>query len=239
MRILVVDDDARIARAVRRGLEAEGYAVDVAADARQGEWLATENDYDAIVLDVMLPGGSGTDLCRRLRAAGNWVPILILTAKNAPDDEVLALDSGADDFLAKPFSFGVLVARIRALLRRPDDARPAVLTAGDLTLDPARHEVRRGQEPVELTPRQFALLEFLMRRCGQVVPKRVILEHVWDFAFDGDPNIVEVYVRQLRMRIDIPFGRASLQTVRGAGYRLDPNGPLDMETPSTTQGAGS
>jgi DNA-binding response OmpR family regulator len=225
MRILVVDDDARVARAVCRGLESEGYAVDVAADVQQGEWLATENEYDAMVLDVMLPGGSGTDLCRRLRAAGLWVPILILTAKNAPDDEVLALDSGADDFLAKPFSFGVLVARIRALLRRPDDPRPAVLTVGDLSLDPARHQVRRGEELIELTPRQFALLEFLMRRRGQVVPKRVILEHVWDFAFEGDSNIVEVYVRQLRTRIDIPFGRASLQTVRGAGYRLDADEP--------------
>jgi DNA-binding response OmpR family regulator len=221
MRILVVDDDARLARAVRRGLEAEGYAVDVAAEVEQGEWLATENDYDAIVLDVMLPGGSGTDLCRRLRAAGNWVPILILTAKNAPDDEVRALDSGADDFLAKPFSFVVLVARLRALLRRHDDPRPAVLHVGDLLLDPARHRVCRGEQPIELTPRQFALLEFLMRRAGDVVSKRVLIEHVWDFSFDGDPNIVEVHVAQLRKRIDAPFGRTSLQTVRGAGYRLD------------------
>jgi two-component system OmpR family response regulator len=225
MRILVVDDDVRVARAVRRGLEAEGYAVDVAGETKEGEWLATENEYDAIVLDVMLPGGSGTDLCRRLRAGGIWVPILILTAKNAPNDEVEALDSGADDFLAKPFSFGVLVARIRALLRRHDDPRPAILSVGDLTLDPARHHVSRGDEAIDLTPRQFALLEFLMRRSGQVVPKRIILEHVWDFSFDGDPNIIEVYVRQLRKRIDIPFGRASLQTVRGAGYRLDEDAP--------------
>lgn len=224
MRILVVDDDARLARAVRRGLESEGYAVDVASESGEGEWLATENDYDAIVLDVMLPGGSGTELCRRLRAAGNWVPILILTAKNASDDEVQALDSGADDFLAKPFSFGVLVARIRALLRRHGDPRPVVLGVDDLTLDPARHRVCRGQEPIELTPRQFALLEFLMRRAGEVVPKRVIIEHVWDFSFDGEPNIVEVYVGQLRKRIDVPFGRANLQTVRGAGYRLDVDG---------------
>ncbi|MEO7943772.1 MAG: response regulator transcription factor [Marmoricola sp.] len=225
MRILVVDDDARLARAVRRGLETEGYAVDVAAETEQGEWLATENDYDAIVLDVMLPGGSGTDLCRRLRAAGNWVPILILTAKNAPDDEVSALDSGADDFLAKPFSFVVLVARIRALLRRHDDPRPAVLEVGDLTLDPARHRVARGAEAIELTPRQFALLEFLMRRAGEVVPKRVIIEHVWDFTFDGDANIVEVHIGQLRKRIDAPFGRTNVKTVRGAGYCLDEDGP--------------
>jgi two-component system OmpR family response regulator len=195
----------------------------VAADFEQGEWLATENEYDAIVLDVMLPGGSGTELCRRLRAAGHWVPILILTAKNAPTDEVAALDSGADDFLAKPFAFGVLVARIRALLRRSDDPRPAVIACGDLLLDPARHEVSRGGVDIALTPRQFALLELLMRRPDQVVPKRAILEHVWDFAFDGGPNIVEVYVRQLRQRIDIPFGRTSLRTVRGAGYRLDPD----------------
>jgi DNA-binding response OmpR family regulator len=224
MRILVVDDDARVARAVRRGLEAEGFAVDVAADGTEGEWLAGENAYDALVLDVMLPGVDGYELCRRLRAAGNWTPILMLTAKSGADDEVHALDTGADDFLAKPFSFVVLVARIRALLRRHGDERPAVLSAGDLHLDPAAHQVHRGDRRVELTPRQFSLLEFLLRRPGEVLSKRVILEHVWDFAFDGDPNIVEVYVRQLRTRIDIPFDRNSLQTVRGAGYRLDPDG---------------
>lgn len=224
MRILVVDDDARVARAVTRGLEAEGFAVDVAADGTEGEWLAGENAYDALVLDVMLPGIDGYELCRRLRRAGNWTPILMLTAKNGAEDEVHALDTGADDFLAKPFSFGVLVARIRALLRRHGDERPAVLTAGDLCLDPAAHRVLRGNQPVELTPRQFALLEFLIRRAGEVQPKRVILEHVWDFAFDGDANIVEVYVRQLRTRIDLPFGRQSLRTVRGAGYVLDPDG---------------
>ncbi|MGZ5417219.1 MAG: response regulator transcription factor [Nocardioides sp.] len=224
MRILVVDDDARVARAVRRGLEAEGFAVDVAVDGTEGEWLAGENAYDALVLDVMLPGVDGYELCRRLRAAGNWTPILMLTAKSGAEDEVHALDTGADDFLAKPFSFVVLVARIRALRRRPGDERPAVLRAGDLRLDPAAHQVHRGDQQVELTPRQFSLLEFLLRRAGEVLSKRVILEHVWDFAFDGDPNIVEVYVRQLRIRIDIPFGRHSLQTVRGAGYRLDPDG---------------
>ncbi|MGZ8737391.1 MAG: response regulator transcription factor [Nocardioides sp.] len=224
MRILVVDDDARVARAVRRGLEAEGFAVDVAVDGTEGEWLAGENAYDALVLDVMLPGVDGYELCRRLRAAGNWTPILMLTAKSGAEDEVHALDTGADDFLAKPFSFVVLVARIRALLRRHGDERPAVLRAGDLRLDPAAHQVHRGDQQVELTPRQFSLLEFLLRRAGEVLSKRVILEHVWDFAFDGDPNIVEVYVRQLRTRIDIPFDRHSLQTVRGAGYRLDPDG---------------
>jgi DNA-binding response OmpR family regulator len=224
MRILVVDDDARVARAVTRGLEAEGFAVDVAADGTEGEWLAGENAYDALVLDVMLPGVDGYELCRRLRRSGNWTPILMLTAKNGADDEVHALDTGADDFLAKPFAFGVLVARIRALLRRHGDERPTVLSVGDLRLDPAAHRVHRGNQLVELTPRQFSLLEFLMRRAGEVLSKRVILEHVWDFAFDGDPNIVEVYVRQLRTRIDIPFDRQSLRTVRGAGYLLDPDG---------------
>ena len=220
----MVDDDKHLARAVKRGLEAEGFAVDVAFDGDEGEWLATENQYDAMVLDVMLPGRDGYELCSRLREAGNWAPILMLTAKNGVDDEAHALDTGADDFLAKPFAYVVLVARLRALLRRSRDARPVVLEAGDLRLDPAAHEVRRGDVRVELTPRQFSLLEFLMRRPGEVLSKRTILEHVWDFAFDGDPNIVEVYVRQLRMRIDEPFGRAALQTVRGAGYRLDPGG---------------
>jgi DNA-binding response OmpR family regulator len=224
VRILVVDDDKHLARAVKRGLEAEGFAVDVAFDGDEGEWLAMENPYDAMVLDVMLPGRNGYDLCARLREAGRWAPILMLTAKNGVDDETRALDTGADDFLAKPFAYVVLVARLRALLRRGRESRPAVLEAGDLRLDPAAHEVRRGDQRIELTPRQFSLLEFLMRRPGEVLSKRVILEHVWDFAFEGDPNIVEVYVRQLRTRIDDPFGRAGLQTVRGAGYRLDPGG---------------
>jgi DNA-binding response OmpR family regulator len=224
VRILVVDDDKHLARAVKRGLEAEGFAVDVALDGTEGEWLATENPYDAMVLDVMLPGRNGYELCGRLRDAGNWTPILMLTAKNGIDDEAHALDTGADDFLAKPFAYVVLVARLRALLRRGRESRPAVLEAGDLRLDPATHEVRRGDRPVELTPRQFSLLEFLMRRPGEVLSKRTILEHVWDFAFDGDPNIVEVYVGQLRRRLDEPFGRSALQTVRGAGYRLDPGG---------------
>jgi DNA-binding response OmpR family regulator len=224
VRILVVDDDKHLAQAVKRGLEAEGFAVDVAFDGVEGEWLAAENPYDAMVLDVMLPERNGYEVCSRLRDAGNGTPILMLTAKNAVDDEARALDTGADDYLAKPFSYVVLMARLRALLRRGREYRPTVLQAGDLRLDPAAHEVRRGEDPVELTPRQFSLLEFLMRRAGEVLSKRVILEHVWDFAFEGDPNIVEVYVRQLRKRIDEPFGRACLQTVRGAGYRLDPGG---------------
>jgi two-component system, OmpR family, response regulator len=224
VRILVVEDDKHVALAVRRGLEGEGYAVDVALTGTDGEWFAAENAYDAMVLDVMLPGLPGDELCARLRTAGNWVPILMLTARAGAEQEARALDAGADDFLAKPFSFVVLMARIRALLRRGGGERPAVLTAGELGLDPAEHRVWRGEESIVLTPRQFSLLEFLMRRAGEVLPKATILEHVWDFSFEGDPNIVEVYVRQLRQRIDEPFGRAALQTVRLVGYRLDPEG---------------
>jgi DNA-binding response OmpR family regulator len=224
VRILVVEDDKHVARAVKRGLEAEGFAVDVAFDGTDGRWLATENAYDAMVLDVMLPGTNGYDLCAELRRAGDWTPILMLTAKDGEQDEARALDTGADDFLAKPFSYVVLRARLRALLRRGGHERPSMLTAGDLVLDPAAHRVWRADTVVELTPRQFALLEFLMRRAGEVLSKAEILEHVWDFAFEGDPNIVEVYVRQLRQRIDHPFERASLQTVRLVGYRLDPDG---------------
>ena len=224
MRILVVEDDKHVALAVRRGLEQEGYAVDMALTGTDGEWYATENEYDAMVLDVMLPGLAGDELCARLRASGSWVPILMLTARAGAEEEARALDAGADDFLAKPFSFVVLMARIRALLRRGGGERPSVLTVGDLRLDPAEHRVWRWEQSIALTPRQFSLLEFLMRRAGEVLPKATILQHVWDFSFEGDPNIVEVYVRQLRQRIDEPFGRAALQTVRLVGYRLDPEG---------------
>ena len=224
MRILVVEDDKHLAGALRRGLEGEGYAVDVALDGADGEWLATENEYDALILDVMLPKLPGDELCSRRREAGDWTPILMLTARSGPEQEARALDSGADDFLAKPFSFMVLVARVRALVRRGRHERPTVLEAGDLRLDPATHQVWRGDTAVELTPRQFSMLEFLLRRAGEVVSKATILAHVWDFSFEGDPNIVEVYVRQLRLRIDEPFGRNSVQTVRLVGYRLDPDG---------------
>ncbi len=216
----MVEDDKQLAAGLRRGLEAEGYAVDVALDGTEGEWFATENAYDALVVDVMLPGLTGDVLCARRRDAGDWTPILMLTARSGPEQETRALDAGADDFLAKPFSFMVLTARLRALLRRGSAQRPAVLEVGDLRLDPAKHQVWRGDAPVALTPRQFALLEFFMRRPDEVLSKAAILEHVWDFAFDGHPNIVEVYVRQLRQRIDEPFGRSSLQTVRLVGYRL-------------------
>lgn len=220
----MVDDDVRLAGALRRGLEHEGYAVDVARTGEEGRWFATEQTYDVLVLDSTLPGLSGEDLCVDLRSAGDWTPILMLTAKTGAADVASALDCGADDFLSKPFSYVVLLARLRALVRRGRPERPAVLRAGDLTLDPARHQVARGDAPVVVTPRQFAVLEFLMRRAGQVVSKRELLEHVWDFGFDGDPNIVEVYVHQLRARIDQPFGRNALRTVRGAGYLLDADG---------------
>jgi two-component system, OmpR family, response regulator len=224
MRILVVEDDEHVAGAVKRGLESHGYAVDVALTGTDGHWLATENTYDAIVLDSMLPGMSGEELCGALRRVGDWTPILMLTAKTGASEEADALDVGADDFLSKPFSYVVLVARLRALLRRGSHERPAILEADDLRLDPATHGVWRGETAIALTPRQFSLLEFFMRRKGEVLSKTVILEHVWDFSFDGDSNIVEVYVRQLRERIDRPFGRSSLQTMRLVGYRLDPDG---------------
>ena len=220
MRILVVEDDKQLAAALRRGLEGEGYAVDVALDGVEGEWYAAEHDYDALVLDVMLPGLPGDELCARLREAGDWTPILMLTARSGARDEARALDTGADDFLAKPFSFVVLTARLRALVRRGSQERPVALEVGDLWLDPASREVRRGSTAVALTPRQFSLLELLMRRAGDPVSKATILEHLWDFSYEGAPNIVEVYVRQLRQRIDEPFGRRSLQTVRLVGYRV-------------------
>jgi len=224
MRILVVDDDHRLARALKRGLEKERFAVDVARDGGEALWAIAENDYDAIILDVMLPGQDGYEICSRIRQDGDWTPVLMLTAKDGDGDETRALDTGADDFLSKPFSYMVLTARLRALLRRSGAERPAVLSAGDLRLDPALHKVWRGEIEIELTPRQFSLLEFMMRRPGEVVPKSVILEHVWDFAFEGAPNIVEVYVRQLRTRIDVPFGRQAIQTVRLVGYRLAADG---------------
>ena len=221
MRVLVVEDDKRLATTVKRGLEAEGYAVDVALDGTDGGWLATEQDYDAIILDIMLPGRSGFLVCRDLRDAGNWTPILMLTAKRGEYDEAEALDTGADDFLSKPFSFVVLLARLRALVRRGVSERPAVIEIGDLRLDPGAHHCVRDGTDIALSPREFAVLEYLARRAGTAVSKRELLEHVWDFAFEGDDNIVEVYVRRLRRKIDEPFGRATIQTVRGAGYRID------------------
>jgi DNA-binding response OmpR family regulator len=224
VRVLVVEDEVRLAEALQVGLQAEGFTADVAHDGEQGLHLAVERPYDAVVLDVMLPKLNGYRVCQRLRAAGNWVPVLMLSAKDGEYDQAEGLDVGADDYMVKPFSYVVLVARLRALIRRGAPARPVVLQAGDLRLDPARHEVRRGGRPVELTPREFALLEYLLRRRDEVVGKQDILEHVWDAHYDGDPNVVEVYVGYLRRKIDTPFGRRSLQTVRGAGYRLAGDG---------------
>ena len=220
MRLLVVEDEKRLATILKRGLEAEGFAVDVALDGADGLWLALEQPYDAIILDIMLPKLNGYQVCAKLREAGNWTPILMLTAKDGEFDQAEALDSGADGYLTKPFSFVVLVAQVRALLRRGAPERPAVLAIGDLVLDPASRQCRRGRDKVSLTVKEFSVLEFLMRLGGVVASKQEILDHVWDFAFDGDPNIVEVYVSNLRRKIDTPFGRASLQTVRGAGYRI-------------------
>ena len=224
MRVLVVEDEVRLAEALQVGLQAEGFTADVAHDGEQGLHLAVERSYDAVVLDVMLPKLNGYRVCQRLRAAGNWVPVLMLSAKDGEYDQAEGLDVGADDYMVKPFSYVVLVARLRALIRRGAPARPAVLLAGDLRLDPARHEVRRGVQPIDLTPREFALLEYLMRRHDEVVAKQDILEHVWDTHYDGDPNVVEVYVGYLRRKIDLPFGRRCLRTVRGAGYRLAGDG---------------
>jgi DNA-binding response OmpR family regulator len=224
MRVLVVEDEKGLAAGLKKGLEAEGFAVDVALDGTDGLWMAREQPYDAIVLDIMLPGINGFKICSTLREEGNWTPILMVTAKDGELDEAEGLDSGADDYITKPFSYVVLVARLRALLRRGVRERPAVLQAGDLKLDPATHRCHRGSAEIELTPREFSLLEFLMRRKGEVLPKTEILEHVWNYDFEGDPNIIEVYVRHLRDKLDRPFERASVQTVRGAGYRLDADG---------------
>jgi DNA-binding response OmpR family regulator len=224
MRILAVEDQHRLAAALKRGLEAQGFAVDVAPDGEQGLWLAREQPYDAIILDILLPKLNGYQVCARLREEGNWTPILMLSAKTGEWDEAEALDTGADDFLCKPFSYVVLLAHLRALLRRGTRERPAVLRAGDLVLDPATHSCHRGSEEISLTAREFSLLEFLMRREGQLASKSEILDHVWDFDFDGDDNIVEVYVRYLRRKIDVPFGRQSIETVRGVGYRVADDG---------------
>jgi two-component system, OmpR family, response regulator len=224
MRVLVVEDEKRLAAGLKKGLEAEGFAADVARNGTDGLWMARENPYDAIVLDIMLPGMNGYQVCGTLREDGVWTPILMLTAKDGEFDEAEALDTGADDYVTKPFSFVVLVARLRALIRRGAGERPAVLEAGDLRFDPGARQASRGESLVDLTAREMALLEFLLRRKGEVVSKSDILGHVWDYNFEGDPNIVEVYVGHLRSKLDRPFGRTALQTVRGAGYRLAADG---------------
>ena len=220
MRVLIVEDELRMASLIRRGLTNEGLAADVAGTGADALWMAPAHDYDAVVLDVMLADLDGFEVCRRLRAAGVWAPVLMLTARDSVEDRVEGLDSGADDYLVKPFAFAELLARLRALTRRGDAQRPAVLEVDDLRLDPATREVSRASVPVSLSPKEFALLETFMRRPGEVLSRLHLLEHAWDFAYDNRSNVVDVYVRRLRRKIDEPFGRDSLQTVRGAGYRL-------------------
>ena len=225
MKLLLVEDDEKIAAAVRRGLEGEGYSVETTGDGATGLWMARENRYDLILLDLMLPGRNGYKICADPREAGDWTPILMLTAKDGDLDEAEALDTGADDYLTKPFSFPVLVARVRALLRRTTGRNPAPVTVGDLRIDSGRRRAWRGANQLTLTAREFEVLEFLVRRAGQVLSKDEILAGVWHQDFDGDPNIIEVYIRRLRRKLDEPYGRRFIQTVRGAGYRLSDDGP--------------
>jgi two-component system, OmpR family, response regulator len=224
MRVLVVEDEARMAGLIRRGLAGEGLAADIAGRGEDAVWMAEAHDYDAIVLDVMLPGIDGFETCRRLRAAGVWAPVLMLTARDAVEDRVAGLDTGADDYLVKPFAFAELLARLRALARRGDQERPNVLCVGDLTLDPAARQVRRGEAEISLSAKEFSLLETFMRRPGEVLSRLHLLEHAWDFAYENRSNVVDVYIGHLRRKIDEPFGRRSLETVRGAGYRLRADG---------------
>lgn len=220
MKILVVEDDAKIAAAIRRGLTAEGATVDIASDGLDGWWKATEHSYDVLVLDLLLPGKNGFQICRDLREAGDWTPILVLTAKDGDLDHSEALETGADAFLTKPFSFPVLVASVNALLRRGGRAPADPLSAGDLVIDPRRRRCFRGDVEVTLTAREFAVLEFLVRHSGEAVSKSDILDGVWDYDFDGDPNIVEVYIGRLRRKLEDPLGTPLIETLRGAGYRL-------------------
>jgi two-component system OmpR family response regulator len=224
MRLLVVEDDIKMAALLKRGLEREGYAVDVAASGGDALWAGREFPYDAVVLDAMIPGPDGFEVCRRLREAGRWMPVVMLTARDAVEDRVRGLDAGADDYLTKPFSFAELYARLRALLRRDTGERPVTLRAGDLRLDPAGRVVRRGSTEVVVSTREFSLLEFLLRRKGEVLSRSEILDHVWDFAYDGTSNVVDVYVRYLREKVDRPFDRRAIETVRGTGYRLRADG---------------
>ena len=228
MRVLVVEDEAKMASLIERALGREGYAVDVARDGAEALWAVEETDYDAIVLDAMIPAPDGFEVCRKIRAAGRWNPVLMLTARDGVEDRVRGLDAGADDYVVKPFSLAELLARLRALTRRKLGARPVELQVGDLTLDTAHHEVRRAGEAVSLSPKEFALLELFMRRPGEVLSRTHILDHVWDFAYDGGSNVVDVYVGYLRRKIDLPFGRSDLETVRGVGYRLRAPGPAPV-----------
>jgi two-component system, OmpR family, response regulator len=230
VRVLVVEDELRMAALLKRGLEEDGYAVDVASTGPDAVWQASEFSYDAVLLDVMLPGMNGVEVCRQLRSAGRWMPVLMLTARDAVEDRVRGLDAGADDYLAKPFTFAELSARVRALIRRGAVERPTELQAGDLRLDPATRRAWRGQTALELSIKEFALLELFLRHPGEVLTRTRILEHVWDFAYDGISNVVDQYVLYVRRKIDRPFGVQQLETVRGAGYRLRPE-------PITSSGA--
>ncbi len=223
MRLLVVEDDPGMAAMLVRGLRREGYAVDAVADGQDALWSVLENEYDGVVLDAMIPPPDGFEVCRRMRSEGRWAPVLMLTARDTVPDRVRGLDVGADDYLTKPFALAELLARLRALTRRDPLERPAVLRAGDLVLDPGTRTVRRGDTGIRLSPKEFALLHEFMRRPGDVLSRTHLIEHVWDFAYDGGSNVVDVYVRYLRDKVDRPFGRDTIQTVRGAGYRLDPD----------------
>jgi two-component system OmpR family response regulator len=220
MRALVVEDELRMAALLRRGLEEEGYAVDLSANGTDGLWMGTENQYDVIILDVALPGIDGFEVCKQLRTAGRWAPVLILTARGEVSDRVRGLDVGADDYLMKPFSFGELTARLRALIRRGAPPRPVVLEVGELRLDPATRQAWRGSVELSLSPKEFAVLELLMRHPGELLTRTRILEHAWDFAYDGLSNVVDQYIGYLRRKVDKPFGAHDIETVRGAGYRL-------------------
>ena len=224
MRLLIVEDDVKMAALVRRGLIEEGAAVDVARSGEDALWMAASAPYDAVVLDVMLPGMDGFELCRRLREEGRWSPVLMLTARDAVEDRIAGLDAGADDYVVKPFSFAELHARLRSLARRPPLERPAVVEVGDLRLDPGTRQVWRGEDELHLSAKEFALLETFMRRPGRVLSRYQLLEHCWDYTYENRSNVVDVYVRYLREKVDRPFGRRSIETVRGAGYRLRPDG---------------
>ena len=224
MRVLVVEDEKKLGELLARGLREEGYAADLADRGEEALWMANAVDYDAIVLDVMLPGVDGFEVCRKLRAGSVWTPVLMLTARDAVDDRVVGLDAGADDYLVKPFSFEELLARLRALTRRAPVERPAVLEVADLRLDPASHRAWRGDAELELSAKEFSLLELFMRRPGMVLSRAQLLDGAWDIAFESRSNVVDVYVRYLREKIDRPFGRDSIETVRGVGYRLRADG---------------
>jgi len=224
MRILVVEDEPKMAGLLRRGLEQEGYSVDISLDGVDGLHNASENDYDAVVLDVMLPEIDGIEVCRRMRERGRWAPVLMLTAREGVADRVTGLDAGADDYLTKPFSFEELIARLRALLRRGARERPPVLTVGPIELNPATRHVKRSGTAVVLSPKEYSLLEYFMRHADEVLSRTRILEHVWDYNYDGGSNVVDVYVGYLRKKLDAPFRSRLFRTVRGAGYLLDPSG---------------